>query len=520
VSESDDTGTTIQLNMENTTTPPHNIININCNHIPNNKYVAKVNCQLFPTSPVKKSTVVRQLFPESPVKKSSATMVTMNATSKEEETTDCVHSYVDSVSMLLEKLKIIIELEIKYNKEEVRSKSSGNLLMQPLNKSLSKNVHFNKICKILSTIHGHRVSEKIPTTPDSLYLLFCDGSEEKRNTLCSNTILSIINKSEINTRCSCCQNELYKRRKRLVRRERNGHNWVTSDSKCNWSHLSPGSAKKRVKNVRNEKSILNAKLKKLNGFDETLSLKPSNRVEGDIIKMMCRVGNVSKDIFRAYREELINELVQGSAHGPNSSPNRDQLQHAKEDIETFVDITLERIMNFKKVLDGKQTQVRFSPREIRMAMTLYNRSPSGYRDMKDSSIQILPSISLIKKYHAGMKLKDGEEAALYGTIQDRLNIDGIHQCYGVLMLDEMKLKHDIYVNMITGEVVGFASSREDFMMLRDDVRAILTDLNAVPQQDTNVVVTDDVDESSEMSASEYNCKTFEDGITWNACCKK
>ena len=102
-----------------------------------------------------------------------------------------------------------------------------------------------------------------------------------------------------------------------------------------------------------------------------------------------------------------------------------------------------------------------------------------------------------------MKVKEGEEAASYGTIQDRRKIDGVGACYGLLMLDEMKLKHDININMIAGEIIGFASSRENFMSLRDDVRACLKDLNSM-QQDT---VTDDSDGGSEDERDTIDAST-------------
>ena len=79
-----------------------------------------------------------------------------------------------------------------------------------------------------------------------------------------------------------------------------------------------------------------------------------------------------------------------------------------------------------------------------MDMTIYNRSPAGHQDFRNSSIQILPSIDLLKRYWSRLKVSDGEQPLLYSTLRDRLKILMIDDCYGMLMLDEMKLKHDVY----------------------------------------------------------------------------
>ena len=46
----------------------------------------------------------------------------------------------------------------------------------------------------------------------------------------------------------------------------------------------------------------------------------------------------------------------------------------------------------------------------------------------------------------------------------------------------MKLKNDIYTNMISGEIIGFASSDQDFRSMRDDVMTIVEKFKQCNQQ--------------------------------------
>ena len=158
-----------------------------------------------------------------------------------------------------------------------------------------------------------------------------------------------------------------------------------------------------------------------------------------IVRGSClrKVGNVSKDITTKYKNDLVEGIVK-EMESSNDGMSDDNKVQKREEIETFVSETVERIVNYKKVLNGKQSQVRFSPREIRMAMTIYCRSPAGYRDFTNSSIQIMPSLRLLKDYRSRLKISDGEQPLLYGTLGDRLRILKIDGCYGILMLDEMK----------------------------------------------------------------------------------
>lgn len=132
---------------------------------------------------------------------------------------------------------------------------------------------------------------------------------------------------------------------------------------------------------------------------------------------MARAGNVSKQEKEKFRSTLIASLQQ-SAEAEKLSLAKEELDHVMQD---FVTETVTKIENFQKVLSGKK-KVRFTAREIRLALILYNSSPAGYYEIRNFSIQILPSERCLKEYRKKMKVKAGENPETYGILRDRLGL--------------------------------------------------------------------------------------------------
>ena len=82
------------------------------------------------------------------------------------------------------------------------------------------------------------------------------------------------------------------------------------ESKCPITHLSPNSRKKRLTHFRVRKFRMNARLTKAMEKNEILELKSINKVEDDIIQIMRKVGNASKDIITRYKNNLVDGILQ------------------------------------------------------------------------------------------------------------------------------------------------------------------------------------------------------------------
>jgi hypothetical protein len=153
----------------------------------------------------------------------------------------------------------------------------------------------------------------------------------------------------------------------------------------------------------------------------------------------------------------------------------------ESDIEDFVDHVVDEISNFgKAVVEGQKTQVRFLPRMLRLAMSLWMRSKSGYDDLREQSVAIMPSASLLKKIQQGMRVNEGHCAKIYGWFHDSYVSKCDKVVHGHLMCDEMKLKSDIYWNCSNHAMVGLAASRDgvDKLLVEDELMALFSDVFA------------------------------------------
>ena len=63
-----------------------------------------------------------------------------------------------------------------------------------------------------------------------------------------------------------------------------------------------------------------------------------------------------------------------------------KLSNIYDEIEDFVDETLSKIRNFKNHLSNEEYKNSFTTYNIRMTLSLFNRSPSGYREFKEFSV--------------------------------------------------------------------------------------------------------------------------------------
>ena len=77
-------------------------------------------------------------------------------------------------------------------------------------------------------------------------------------------------------------------------------------------------------------------------YQEKLSLNITNPVECQIMKFISKVGDLPNRIFVKYRNDLISGLTSELTNHKSSSGN------IHNDIEMFVDETLNKIKNFKQ----------------------------------------------------------------------------------------------------------------------------------------------------------------------------
>ena len=87
-------------------------------------------------------------------------------------------------------------------------------------------------------------------------------------------------------------------------------------------------------------------------------------------------------------------------------------------IDEYSKELLDEISNYAKVLKGHKTQVRFSPRVMRIALGLYMKSSSGYEAFKSSNLRIMPSSSRLKQIKSNMNVHEGFCPKIYADFHD------------------------------------------------------------------------------------------------------
>lgn len=112
----------------------------------------------------------------------------------------------------------------------------------------------------------------------------------------------------------------------------------------------------------------------------------------------------------------------------------------------------------------------------------------------------MPSMRQIKRWHSKSKLKDGDNPEVYGALNDRFSSKRLGSkapLYFTLMMDEMKLKNEIYVNVMTNEVIGFVSDDGNFRSVHDDVMGMINDI------DQHKINNDDDEETDGAEMASY-----------------
>jgi len=142
-----------------------------------------------------------------------------------------------------------------------------------------------------------------------------------------------------------------------------------------------------------------------------------------------------------------------------------------DDVNDIVDFIVEQISNTAKKLTGKDKQYRYSPVVMQMAYAMWSRSSGGYREMKAITPQCLPSDRQLRKIKQRNKVKDGEDIKVYQMRAAAKGTD-FRAEYGYLMTDEMKLKHGVLWNTMTGEAVGIA---DDMLDLNAVLKRLVSD---------------------------------------------
>ena len=98
---------------------------------------------------------------------------------------------------------------------------------------------------------------------------------------------------------------------------------------------------------------------------------------------------------------------------------------------------------------------RYHPQVIRFALSIHGKSPSAYRELRDSGALILPSERVLRDYKNYFKPKAGINQENIESLREKTKQFTDLQRYIVLVMDEMKIQSNLVFDKVSGDLVGF-----------------------------------------------------------------
>ena len=107
------------------------------------------------------------------------------------------------------------------------------------------------------------------------------------------------------------------------------------------------------------------------------------------------------------------------------------------------------------LLQSNKMGRRYHPQLVRFALSIHGKSPSAYRELRDSGALILPSERVLRNYKNYFKPKAGINQENIECIRDKTKHFTDLQRYVVLVMDEMKIQSNLVFDKVSGDLVGF-----------------------------------------------------------------
>ena len=114
-----------------------------------------------------------------------------------------------------------------------------------------------------------------------------------------------------------------------------------------------------------------------------------------------------------------------------------------------------------KLLQSKKMGRRYHPQLIRFALSLHGKSPSAYKELRDSRALILPSERVLRDYKNYFKPKAGINLDNIESLREKASTLSGVQRYVVIVMDEMKIQSNLVFDKYSGDLIGFVDLGDD-----------------------------------------------------------
>ena len=108
-----------------------------------------------------------------------------------------------------------------------------------------------------------------------------------------------------------------------------------------------------------------------------------------------------------------------------------------------------------RLLQTNKMGRRYHPQVIRFALSIHCKSPSAYREIRESGALILPSERVLRDYKNYFKPGAGITKENIEELKEKTSTyTGIQQ-YVAVVMDEMKIQENLVFDKSSGELIGF-----------------------------------------------------------------
>ena len=188
---------------------------------------------------------------------------------------------------------------------------------------------------------------------------------------------------------------------------------------------------------------------------------------------LCANTNVDLKLAQQLKAQARDEAILAVLNDTLTEDERHS-PYSMEDAREFVRGIRGEIQKYAKHIAGKEKMIIYSPKVIRVAMSLWLRSPAAYDELRDSGWIIhLPSRRTLEQVRHDTKVNEGQSILLYNRFRGNFGLRS-EEKNGHISCDEMKFDENVMWHTSTHEASGFSG---DFMDLDSVVRGVLSGQN-------------------------------------------
>ncbi len=107
------------------------------------------------------------------------------------------------------------------------------------------------------------------------------------------------------------------------------------------------------------------------------------------------------------------------------------------------------------LLQSKKMGRRYHPQVIRFALSIHGKSPSAYRELRDSGVLVLPSERVLRDYKNYFAPKAGINQENVECLREKTKSFSEVQRYVAIVMDEMKIQSSLVFDKYSGDLTGF-----------------------------------------------------------------